>query len=334
MSEHLQNLDFLDIEVSTACNANCLDCCRNEIIDGVIYNNPWHPYLNKHYQLQDFRNHINQFSNTTPNFVVLCGNSGDPMSNPDIAEIVVALRNTFPHSTLEIETNGSLGKLETFEKIAEQNCRIRFHLDGLEDTLHVYRKNVKYQSVMRNALHFISHKGEAIWDTIDFPHTAHQVDEMKSMADRLGFSDFHITHRFHPEHDEMIVKTQNIKPQSISHVEVDTPNFVVSDKWFENNKIQPKCRENTHITELYIESNGTVWPCCTIAQIQFRKMDSDHKKWIEMNKKYGKNWNSLYHHDLDDILASSFFSKDLPSSWTNQQLLEYCKNKCGQCIIS
>ena len=126
----------------------------------------------------------------------------------------------------------------------------------------------------------------------------------------------------------------NIKPQSISHVEVDTPNFVVSDKWFENNKIQPKCWENTHITELYIESNGTVWPCCTIAQIQFRKMDSDHKKWIEMNKKYGKNWNSLYHHDLDDILASSFFSKDLPSSWTNQQLLEYCKNKCGQCIIS
>ena len=81
---------------------------------------------------------------------------------------------------------------------------------------------------------------------------------------------------------------------------------------------------------LYIESNGTVWPCCTTAQIVYRKKLVDHYVWLDYNKKYGEGWNDLNKRPLEEILSGAFFV-DLEQSWNGDILLDSCKTACGAC---
>ena len=325
-----KNLTFLDIEISSSCNAYCLECNRLvEIGDEKFVVNPWHQFLNKHYPVEKFKKHISQFGQ--PNEVVLCGNSGDPMAHPAMDQIAILLRQQFPYSYIEIETNGSLGKLSTFKIIAEQDIWIKFSIDGLEDTNHIYRRNVKWNSVMDNARYFISQGGKAIWDTIDFVHSAHQLDDMKQLADQMGFSKFEITKRFSPDLDETIVKLANEVPQKVDeNFSMNKIPLKYNNNWFENNFIIPKClKDNGKKQYLYLESNGTVWPCCTTAQIVYHPNEPDYKKWQDYCEKYGEDWNNLNKYSLDQILASGFFNKDLENSWQSNHCLETCMSTCG-----
>jgi hypothetical protein len=65
--------------------------------------------------------------------------------------------------------------------------QIDFGIDGLEDTLHLYRKNVKYNKVIENAQAFIQAGGRAQWNFIVFKHNEHQVSAVTDLAKNLGF---------------------------------------------------------------------------------------------------------------------------------------------------
>ena len=326
MSWTTTNLDFLDIEISTSCNAHCIDCNRlTQKSHNEFVVRPWHKFLNKHYPVEQFKKHFDQFGK--PDSIVLCGNSGDPMAHPQVDEICSIIRRHCPDSDIEIETNGSLGKRTVFKKLVDLNVRVKFSIDGLEDTNHIYRRNVKWSSVMDNAKYFIEQGGKATWDTIDFVHTAHQMDEIKQTAEKMGFHKFEVTQRFTPTYDDIIPKLAHEKPKV-----VDEFPFKVEKKLHNNYKITPQCMGKTGTNKsLYIESNGTVWPCCTIAQIVYKKDSIDHYTWLEYNKKYGEGWNDLNKKPLEDILATEFFS-DLQQSWNEDILLDSCKEECGACV--
>jgi MoaA/NifB/PqqE/SkfB family radical SAM enzyme len=65
--------------------------------------------------------------------------------------------------------------------------QIDFGIDGLEDTLHFYRRNVKYSKVIENARAFIDAGGRAQWNFIVFKHNQHQVDTVQKLGRELGF---------------------------------------------------------------------------------------------------------------------------------------------------
>lgn len=325
MSWTTTNLDFLDVEISTSCNAHCIDCNRlTQKSHNEFVVRPWHKFLNKHYPVEHFKKHFDQFGK--PDSIVLCGNSGDPMAHPQVDEICSIIRRQCPDSDIEIETNGSLGKPIVFKSLADLGVRVKFSIDGLEDTNHIYRRNVKWSSVIDNAKYYIQQGGKATWDTIDFVHTAHQMDEMKQLADHMGFAKFEITHRFTPDYDDIIPKLAHEKPKDVGDFEI-----TVGKRMHNDYTITPKCMNKSNQNRsLYIESNGTVWPCCTTAQIVYRKKSVDHYVWVDYNQKYGEGWNDLNKRSLADILATGFFV-DLEQSWKGNILLDSCKKTCGAC---
>ena len=65
--------------------------------------------------------------------------------------------------------------------------KVDFGIDGLEDTLHLYRRNVKYSKVIENAQAFIQAGGHAQWNFIVFKHNEHQVDQARALSQQLGF---------------------------------------------------------------------------------------------------------------------------------------------------
>jgi MoaA/NifB/PqqE/SkfB family radical SAM enzyme len=68
--------------------------------------------------------------------------------------------------------------------------QIDFGFDGLDDTLHLYRRNVKYNIAMRNARAFIQAGGRAQWNFIVFKHNEHQVEQARTLSEEYGFYNF------------------------------------------------------------------------------------------------------------------------------------------------
>ena len=67
---------------------------------------------------------------------------------------------------------------------------IIFGIDGLEDTNHIYRKNVRWKKLKDNYTTYIQHGGTASWQFIIFEHNKHQEDIARNRSKQEGFVSF------------------------------------------------------------------------------------------------------------------------------------------------
>ena len=200
----------VQLDYTTRCNALCLRCARN--VDGK--------YLNKNMPLADmpwdlFKNFLKPIINTL-NLVDICGNYGDPPLNPDLirgCDWIInnqdiekrSIANTDEElCIINIATNGGLNSTGWWEELAQTlnkpydfgsfkekyPGKVVFGFDGLEDTNHLYRRQVNWKKCMENSKAFINAGGRAEWQFIIFEHNAHQVEEAKKMAFDMGFKEF------------------------------------------------------------------------------------------------------------------------------------------------
>jgi MoaA/NifB/PqqE/SkfB family radical SAM enzyme len=140
--------------------------------------------------------------------IFFCGSYGDPIMHPDFLDILQDFRHKNPTLWLYIHTNGGVHDERYWAEIAtimNGYGQIDFGFDGLEDTLHIYRRNVKYNVAMRNARAFIRAGGRAQWNFIVFRHNEHQVELAKELSREYGFYNFlpRKTGRFYDHYNEM-----------------------------------------------------------------------------------------------------------------------------------
>jgi len=124
----------------------------------------------------------------------MCGNYGDPAAGKYTLNIYKTLRKFNKDIVLGMNTNGGLRKHNWWVELAsvlnQSRDYVVFSIDGLEDTNHVYRKNVNWKMVMSNAKSFIDAGGNAHWDMLVFKHNEHQVDTCEQLARDMGFKWF------------------------------------------------------------------------------------------------------------------------------------------------
>lgn len=182
------NIDEYQIEITSYCNAACIQCPRNNNGSGI---NPYMPLV--HIPLETIKNtfkleHIKKLRQ-----IFYCGSYGDPIMHPQFLDILQYFRDCSDSLWLYIHTNGGAHDTEYWSKMARiigTQGKIDFGIDGLEDTNHLYRQNVKFEKVIDNAKAFIDAGGNAQWNFIVFEHNEHQVDEAKIMSESLGFKYF------------------------------------------------------------------------------------------------------------------------------------------------
>jgi MoaA/NifB/PqqE/SkfB family radical SAM enzyme len=180
-----QTIDEYQLEITTYCNAACPQCPRNENGKGINSRMPLchldRAVIDRTFTI-DICNRLRQ--------VFFCGSYGDPIMHPDFLDILRDFRRKNPTLWLYIHTNGGVHDSDYWAEIAKIMSgygQIDFGIDGLEDTLHLYRKNVKYSKVIENAQTFIKAGGRAQWNFIVFRHNEHQVDEVKRHGAELKF---------------------------------------------------------------------------------------------------------------------------------------------------
>jgi MoaA/NifB/PqqE/SkfB family radical SAM enzyme len=181
-------IDEYQIEITTHCNAACPQCPRNRNGEGI---NPYMPlvYLSKDIIANAFPYELVQRLRQ----IFFCGSYGDPIAHPDLLDILRDFRSKSPTVWLYLHTNGGIRSPEWWAELAgilNGYGKIDFGIDGLEDTNHLYRRNVSWNKVMANTQAFISAGGKAQWNYIVFRHNEHQIDQAKQLSKDMGFESF------------------------------------------------------------------------------------------------------------------------------------------------
>jgi len=181
-------IDEYQIEITTYCNAACPQCPRNDLGHGI---NPLMPlrHLDQTIIDQIFTQSLCQRLRQ----IFFCGSYGDPIMHPDFLDILRNFRKKNPTLWLYIHTNGGVHGPDYWREIANIMAgygQIDFGIDGLQDTLELYRQNVVFDRVIENARAFIDAGGRAQWNFIVFEHNEHQVDQARDLSKQWGFYSF------------------------------------------------------------------------------------------------------------------------------------------------
>jgi hypothetical protein len=183
----LRKLRELHIEPTDVCQAACALCARE--IDPLFDKNKSH-----HLTLLQIQKHFDDTVIGNLEKMSMCGNYGDPAAGYYTIDIFNYFRKVNPTITLGMNTNGALRSPDWWYNLGQllntQKDFCVFSIDGLEDTNHIYRKNVNWQKLINNVESFISGGGNAHWDMLVYRHNQHQVDACEKMARDMGFKWF------------------------------------------------------------------------------------------------------------------------------------------------
>lgn len=285
----INNIKVLHIEPTTVCQAACPQCRREDL---SFYNDKIH---RTELSLDQVKQVIP--INTVKNLekVFMCGVFGDPAAAKNTMQIFKWFRSINPDITLGMNTNGGLKTPEWWQEIGQlfhkPSDYVVFSIDGLEDTNHLYRKNVQWYKIIENVKAYTSTGASAHWDMLVFDHNKHQVNEVTDLAKSLGFSwlRFKVSSRFH---DRPI---EGLLPPS---------DFIIPP---EKNYVSTiKC----HALEeksMYIAATGELLPCCEIGERIFNRDII-----------------------LSEALQTENF-KGVSNSWQSENPLSVCTTSCGVC---
>jgi MoaA/NifB/PqqE/SkfB family radical SAM enzyme len=358
---NLFNFDTIDeyqLEITTYCNAACPQCPRNILGSNI---NPYMPLVHLSRETIDTSftvDHCNKLRQ-----IFFCGSYGDPIMHPDFLDILRDFRKKNPTLWLYIHTNGGVHKEDYWAEIAHimnGYGQIDFGFDGLEDTLHLYRRNVKYGIAMRNARAFIDAGGRAQWNFIVFKHNEHQVEQAKELSKEYKFFNFlpRKTGRFYNHTNECAYPYWPVvdKHKKVEYV-LEEP---VSEEWKNPSvqkievlkKMHGSFREYLNQTpikcdallgnKVVITAEGLVLPCNFFEHNLYDARFFDDYMPGANVASFTSNGNQIQefvgqHRDglninqksLEDVFKSNFW-KELTSRWSGSNKIMECAMTCGE----
>jgi len=330
------NVYELQIDITSYCNSFCGACVRN------INGGPVNSLVKLEHMSWDMWKEICNFCATQKvRLISFNGNFGDISSHPEFNEMLEYLYSKTQDIKLSIHTNGGARNTtfwKTLSKIVYKfpASYVTFSVDGLEDTNHIYRRGVDFNTVMRNAKAYISEGGPARWRMIVFDHNKNQLQEASQLAKKMGFFAFNLNRSF--DRNIELIEYKKMPAGVVtapSKDEVDELRKQI-DWYTDIGKPMAQLKELVSINstcpwqqdcKIQINQIGEVWPCCYFS-MHTGKPDRRRFTWLDDKiNKYGHNFNSLQKHSLHKILNHEFFQTDLKENFSNK-LLPLCVEKC------
>ena len=321
----VDGINHINAELSNYCNAACPMCARfdsEQNLNKDITNN-------SHTTLEVIKNKIGPRVIKNLWRFRSCGNVGDGTMNPECAEIYDYVKSVNQKVDLSINTNGGARNKEFYKSLAEIGVRVIFSIDGLEDTNHLYRRNVKWSKLFENVESFLNAGGTAYWDFLVFKHNQHQVDTAEQLSKKLGFSRFNkkATTRWDDfdakgtwlQRDKIQVDSYALeKPENKKIVDVDNKRDVKVEN-VKTNVIKCHSFANNNV-EIFLHANGNVSPCCWLGDLKLHESKHIIQDYNSVN---------IHHNSLQKILECSYFKFLAQSTQGSATPLTTCQNVCG-----
>lgn len=281
------NVKIVHLEPTTNCNAACPQCMRTRT-----------SFEPNELSLNDVKRLFDTGVLMQLEKIYMCGNYGDPASAREAIDMYEYFKSINPNITIGMNTNGGIRSTDWWGRLAKimsgPNDYVVFSIDGLEDTNHIYRKNVRWSKIMENAKAFIDNGGHAHWDMLVFEHNKHQVDNAYMLAKSMGFGRFRakVSRRFQRFPVDGIMAPLNF----------------VDNRVFEGNIECTAMKENS----IYVDASGKVYPCCWQGETEHRP------NIVQWFYDLSESWNT----NPDTICKKSCLKNNIGTSFSNQFLRE------------
>ena len=312
----------LQIETSNYCNAACPQCPRSDTrISKTVLNSKTHT-------LKNYKEWLGSYKWDNLNIVHFCGSVDEPTTNPELIEICKWFMDLGPNVWLvEISTNGGardekfwteLGKLSA----RSEKLKVTWGLDGLEDTNHLYRRNVNWKTVERNFRAYIGAGGHADWQFIIFDHNKHQLNDVKKRVEDEGFEYLRLIQSDRPEVDGIKPVESVVIPDWYPQRNETTKKMVDKKQSLSVVKCPAKTRSNNEAFHkrygnIFINVDGYVVPCCWMGD-----PNTLDELWEEHNT-IDKKLHNLHHTPLQNIINGYWKNID-----DKMQTYPLCVKKC------
>ena len=278
-----QNVKIVHLEPTTNCNAACPQCLRTRT-----------EFEPNELSLEDVKLLFTPDVLMQLEKIYMCGNYGDPASARQTLEMYEYFRSVNTNLTLGMNTNGGIRFPDWWTRLAKvmnkPNDYVVFSIDGLEDTNHLYRRNVRWSKVMDNAKAFIDAGGSAHWDMLVFEHNKHQVDEAHKLAKDMGFNWFRakVSRRFNRFPVDGISQPIEFNDTKVleGHIECSA------------------MKENS----IFVDASGKVFPCC------WQVEGSYQPNIVQWFYDLSENWNN----NPDTVCKKSCLKNTTGTTFTNQ----------------
>jgi MoaA/NifB/PqqE/SkfB family radical SAM enzyme len=332
-----KEIRHLHLEISSLCNAECPLCPRN--LHGYPFNNG---YTERNLTLDEVKTIFRPEFLSQLNRYEINGNFGDIVMNPEAVDIIAYFRQHNKEALITVSTNGSARDQNFWAGLAELDCRVSFCIDGLEDTHSLYRKNTRYDIVLKNAQTFIAAGGQAVWSMLEFDHNRHQIEQARAISTGLGFVEFRLIEQQSnprinsPVFDRngnllhVIGQPETIDFQLIYARRTDPKPRTIDLRCVTNEPAYPISCEVKTLKSVYVTSEGEVYPCCyigfspkTFGRNTFHEIINYQTKNIMRN-------NNALEYSLEECIK---WFDQVESSWQQPNFesgrLLMCNHTCG-----
>jgi len=359
------NLDTIteyQLEITSYCNAACPQCPRNINGAGV---NPHMPL--KHLDRAVISKAFTKDIVSKCKQIFFCGSYGDPIMHPEFLDILEDFRAKNPNVWLYIHTNGGVHGSAYWTRMARiinGLGKVDFGIDGLSSTNHVYRQNVKFKTVLKNAEAFINAGGRAQWNCIVFEHNQEELEKIRELSFEMGFCNvqFRSTGRFFNHKTMTAIDQWPVQNRNGKTIRYLRPTSLAE---YQNRSIKrlPKLQaeytswrdyfDSTTITcdalqggKVAINCEGLVLPCNFFNHNLYDARFNEPGQLPEANElsgigknnhirkflqHYGLQKLNIHNHSLENIFAVPMW-QDLVDSWNkslDQGRLFECAMTCG-----
>ncbi len=323
----VDSINHINAELSNYCNAACPMCARFDAEQNLVKEIT----NNHHTTLDDIKNKIGDRVLKNLHIFRSCGNVGDGTMNPECEQIFEYVKSVNTTADLSINTNGGARNTDFYKELAKIGVRVIFSIDGLEDTNHLYRRNVKWDKMFENVKSFLDAGGVAYWDFLVFKHNQHQVETAEKLSKQLGFVLFNkkTTTRWDDfdkdgnwlERNEIKIDDYALeKPEDKIVQDVDNERDVKVQN-VTTKKILCNSFANKNV-EIFLHANGNVSPCCWLGDLKIHESKNIIKDYASVN---------IHHTPLQQILDGYYFNeiwKGIQGQVQNYKLMT-CQNVCG-----
>lgn len=325
-----QNLNIINLEFTDYCNAACPMCARYKW-DGTLYKEKVN---SNHNTLETLKKQIPIGIIKQLKRFYSVGTYGDPTMNPECIDIYRWVREKNPDCRLEMHSNGGARDTKFWEDLAKLDVRVTFGIDGLEDTNHLYRRNVGWSKLIANVETFISHGGTAYWKYLVFRHNQHQVEKARQLSKEMGFKEFHSEYSDRWKSSNWVTgELMDVNSWSAGDYNIEKPDqqkdnadrkttvkTYDQEQFSFDKKIVCQMASDSNY-EVYIRANGDVQPCCMLGDLDVHESKNliDDPKSVNLN-----------HTNLVDILNGEYFRKlDKGINFGSTDRLKNCFYTCG-----
>lgn len=336
-----EKVNSVHIEAASVCNAACGFCPRHKEKGSTELN----PYIEPQFiTFENFKKFFPLSFMSQIKLWTFSGVNGDACTNPEIIQIVdYIIMNS--NATIEMNTNGGMRNISFWSSLGEVMAKrktnvMTFSIDGLEDTNHLYRRNVNWKKLISNVQAYLATGATAYWDFLIFKHNKHQVNAAKQLSEVMGFKKFFSKNAngmqegnidmggYYLEPSDDITRSPSLpylgqaEDLDYSLYKDKLENFLVNEPGEIN------CFSMRDGVEIMITADGKVHPCCHIAAFEVLHFRSAQPARIQVLDILKDKMLSLHDRTLEDILNNDPFGWFV-DSWEKKKSLA-CWFTCGK----